>query len=167
MLDSLRVSLWKLASRLFPAYRGTGGRITHVEPDWSRVEVTLPLSLRTRNYVGTIFGGSMYGCVDPIYMLMLIRRLPSAYTVWDKAAEIRFEKPGRDTLHAEFEVSDAEVSDIRGSLSPGESLDREYTVELVDDEGVVHATVEKTLYVRQDRPEGLLGRVRSWLARGD
>lgn len=167
MLDDLRVSLWKLLFRLYPAYRGTGGRITHIEPDWSHVEVELPLSLRTRNYVGTIFGGSMYGAVDPIYMLMLIRRLPSAYTVWDKAAEIRFRKPGRDTLHAEFEVSDSEVSDIRESLSPGESLDREYTVELVDDEGVVHAEVEKTLYVRQDRPEGFVGRVRSWFARGD
>lgn len=105
----------------------------------------------------------MYGAVDPIYMLMLIHRLPSAYTVWDRAAEIRFEKPGRDTLTAEFEVSDAEVADIRESLSPGESLDREYTVELVDAEGVVHAEVEKTLYVRQNRPEGLVGRVRSWL----
>ena len=167
MLDDLRISLWKLLFRLYPAYRGTGGRITHIEPDWSRVEVSLPLSWRTKNYVGTIFGGSMYGAVDPIYLLMLIRRLPSAYTVWDKAASIQFEKPGRDTLHAEFEVSDSEVSDIRESLSPGDSLDREYTVELVDDEGVVHATVEKTLYVRQDRPEGVVGRVRSWFARGD
>ena len=51
-------------------------------------------------------------------------------------------------------MSDAEVADIRESLSPGESLDREYTVELVDAEGVVHAEVEKTLYVRQNRPRG-------------
>jgi acyl-coenzyme A thioesterase PaaI-like protein len=165
MLDGLRVSLWKLLFRLYPAYRGTGGRIAHIEPDWSRVTVELPLSWRTRNYVGTIFGGSMYGAADPIHMLMLIRRLGPAYTVWDKAAEIRFRKPGRDTLTAEFEVSDAECDAIRESLSPGESLDREYTVELVGGDGVVHAEVEKTLYVRQDRPEGALARVWSWLAR--
>jgi hypothetical protein len=35
----------------------------------------MPLSWRTRNYVGTIFGGSMNSAVDPIYMVILIRRL--------------------------------------------------------------------------------------------
>jgi acyl-coenzyme A thioesterase PaaI-like protein len=150
MLERLKVRLWKLAFRLFPAYRGTGGRVTHIEPDWSRVEVELPLSWRTRNYVGTIYGGSMYGCVDPIYMLMLIRRLGDDYTVWDKAAEIRFKQPGESTLYAAFELPDSEVDDIRESLAPGESLDREYQVELVDEAGVVHAEVDKTLYVRRD-----------------
>jgi hypothetical protein len=36
-------------------------------------------SWRTRNYVGTIFGGSMYSAVDPIYMVMLTRRLGKDY----------------------------------------------------------------------------------------
>ena len=150
MFERLRVRLWKLMFRLFPTYRGTGGRVTHIAPDWSRVEVELPLSLRTRNYVGTIYGGSMYGCVDPIYMLMLIQRLGDDYTVWDKAAEIRFRKPGEETLYAEFDLPDSEVKEIRSSLLPGESIDREYEVELVDEEGVVHAEIEKTLYVRRD-----------------
>lgn len=150
VLDTLRTLGWKLRFRLYPAYRGTGGRITHIEPDWSRVEVRLPLNWRTRNYVGTIFGGSMYGAVDPIYMLMLIRRLGEDYTVWDKAAEIRFLQPGEETLYATFELPDDEIRDIRASLSPGESLDREYAVELVNDAGDVHAEVDKTLYVRRD-----------------
>jgi acyl-coenzyme A thioesterase PaaI-like protein len=151
VLDSLRVSLWKLAFRLFPAYRGTGGRVTHIEPDWSRVEVAVPLSWRTRNYVGTTFGGSMYGAVDPIYMLMLIRRLGDDYTVWDRAAEIRFERPGRGTLYATFELPDREIEAVRASLAPGESTERVYDVALTDEDGVVHAEVGKTVYVRRDR----------------
>ncbi|RXK46975.1 DUF4442 domain-containing protein [Halorientalis pallida] len=147
MFDRLRVRLWKLAFRLFPAYRGTGGRVTHIEPDWSEVEVKVPRNLRTRNYVGTIFGGSMYGAVDPIYMLMLINRLGDDYVVWDKAAEIQFEKPGESDLYATFEITDAEVAAIRQALQEQESIDREYTVDLVDEGGVVHATVEKTLRV--------------------
>ena len=39
-------------------------------PRWSEVHVTIPLSLRTRNYVGTIFGGSMFSGTDPLFMLM-------------------------------------------------------------------------------------------------
>ncbi|WP_424016458.1 DUF4442 domain-containing protein [Halorientalis pallida] len=150
MFDRLRVRLWKLAFRLFPAYRGTGGRVTHIEPDWSEVHVKVPRNLRTRNYVGTIFGGSMYGAVDPIYMLMLINCLGDDYVVWDKAAEIRFKKPGESDLYATFEVSDAEIAEIERALEDEESIDREYTVDLVDEEGVVHATVEKTLHVSTD-----------------
>ena len=56
------------------------------------VRVKLPLNWRTRNYVGTIFGGSLYGAVDPVYMIMLMKVLGRDYVVWDKAASIRFRR---------------------------------------------------------------------------
>jgi acyl-coenzyme A thioesterase PaaI-like protein len=151
MFDRLRTRLWRLAFRFFPAYRGTGGRVTHIEPDWSEVRVKVPANWRTRNYVGTIFGGSMYGAVDPIYMLMLIRRLGDEYVVWDKEADVRFKKPGTTDLHATFELPDAELDAIRAGLENQDSVDRVYTVDLVDDEGVVHATVHKTLHISTDQ----------------
>jgi acyl-coenzyme A thioesterase PaaI-like protein len=150
MLDRFRARLWQLAFRLFPAYRGTGGRVTHIAPDWSEVRVRIPHSWRTRNYVGTVFGGSMYGAVDPIYMLMLINRLGDDYVVWDKAAEIRFKKPGESDLYATCTVPDEEVEAIRRALTDTDAIDREYGIDLVDDEGVVHATVEKTVHVSTD-----------------
>ncbi len=60
------------------------------------MRLELPLSWRTRNYMGTIFGGSIYSAVDPIYLLMLIRRLAPDFIVWDKAARIEFSetRPG-------------------------------------------------------------------------
>ena len=85
---STRLDRWKF--NLFPAYRGTGGRVTYIRGDWSEVRIVVPLSWRTRNYVGTIYGGSLYGAVDPIYMLMLMRSLGPEYVVWDKAAAIRY-----------------------------------------------------------------------------
>src|SRR5271155_5915288 len=100
MRESLRSALTRRLMNLVPAYFGTGGRLTYIADDWREVRVEIPLTVRTRNYVGTIFGGSMYGAVDPIYMLMLIRRLGPDYLVWDKAATIEFKKPGRETLHA-------------------------------------------------------------------
>ena len=35
-------------------------------------------------------------------MIMLIQNLGPGYAVWDKAATIRFLKPGRTTLYAKF-----------------------------------------------------------------
>lgn len=151
MSESLRTRLWRWGFNLFPAYRFGGGRVTYIRRDWQEIHVEVPLSWRTRNYVGTIFGGSIFAAVDPIYMMMLIKTLGDAYTVWDKAAEVRFERPGQSTLSAEFHLSDEELQSIRASLSPGESTERVYDIDLVDENAVVHATVEKTLYVKRDR----------------
>src|SRR6185436_3603428 len=103
---------------------------------------------RTRNYVGTIFGGSIYASVDPMYMIMLIRILGRGYLVWDKAATIRFRKPGRTTLFATFRLDDAELDAIRAAAAGGEPVNRAYVVELADSEGTVHASVEKVIYIR-------------------
>lgn len=135
---------------LFPAWRGTGARVDYIAEDWREVRVRLPLSWRSRNYVGTIFGGSLYGAVDPVLMIMLIQNLGPGYTVWDKAATIRFLKPGRTTLYAKFTLDEDELSEIRGLLASAPSVDRLYTVELKDSAGVAHARVEKTIHIRRN-----------------
>ncbi len=137
-----------------PAFRGTGARVTYMSGDWREVHVRLPLNWRTRNYVGTIFGGSLYGAVDPHYMIMLIKILGPDYVVWDKAATIRFKKPGRGTLFARFAISEEEIAEIRRLLETAPSIDRVYRVELTDAAGVVHAEVDKTIYIRRNaRPK--------------
>jgi hypothetical protein len=145
---------------LFPAYRGTGARITYMSADFREVRVRLPLSWRTRNYVGTIFGGSLYGAVDPIYMIMLIKILGTGYTVWDKAATIRFRRPGRTMLFARFLLDEAEIQTIRSLLESHPSIDRLYRVDLADAKGVVHASVDKTIYIRKERGAALADRLR-------
>jgi hypothetical protein len=144
---SSRILRWKF--NLFPAYRGTGAWVTYIAADFREVRIRLPLSWRTRNLVGTIFGGSLYGAADPIYMIMLIRLLGRDYVVWDKAAEIHFRKPGRTTLYAKFTVDDAELASIRDATASGDAIDRVYTVDLVDRQGVPHATITKTIYIRR------------------
>jgi hypothetical protein len=134
---------------LFRCYRGTGGRLKYIAEDWSEVRLELPLSWRTRNYVGTIFGGSLYSAVDPIYMLMLIHRLGPEFIVWDKAACIQFKKPGRETLHARFVVGDEELAAIRSALETQRSIDRTYIIDLMDGSGTVCTTVEKIIYIRR------------------
>ena len=134
---------------LFGCYRGTGARLKYITEDWSEIRLELPLSWRTRNYVGTIFGGSLYSAVDPIYMLMLIRRLGPEFIVWDKAATIQFKKPGRETLRARFVLPDEELAAIRSALNTERSVDRSYLIDLVDGSGTICATVEKIIYIRR------------------
>lgn len=149
MPESLKTKLFKLVFRFFPAYRGTGGRVTYIADNWQEVRVEIPLNWRTRNYVGTIYGGSMYGAVDPIYMLMLIKILGPEYIVWDKAAFIKFIKPGRGRLYATFRLDTPEIERIKAELEDQPKFERIYHVDIVDHNGTVHAIVDKTLYIRK------------------
>ncbi len=149
MPESSRSRLLRWKFNLVPAYRGTGARVAYIAGDFREVRIRLPLSWRTRNVVGTIFGGSLYGAVDPIFMIMLMQILGPDYIVWDKVATIRFRKPGKSTLHAIFTIDEAEVDAIRAATSTGHSVDRTYHVNLVDAAGVVHAEIEKVIYVKR------------------
>lgn len=151
MPESFRSRRFRWGFNFFPAFRGTGGRIAYIADDWREIRVRLPLSWRTRNYVGTIYGGSIYASIDPIYMLMLIKILGPEYTIWDKAAKIRFRKPGKNTLYADFQLSVDETEEIKRLAENAKSVDRIYNVELKDKNGVVHAQIEKTLYVAKKR----------------
>jgi hypothetical protein len=84
-----------------------------------------------------------------MYMIMLIHILGPAYTVWDKAAAIRFKKPGRSTLYARFLLDEVEIETIRRLLETAPAIDRVYTVELADASGAVHAVIEKTIHIRR------------------
>lgn len=154
MLTFIKRAFRKWHFNFFPAFRGTGGRVTYISDDWSEIKIKLPLNWRTTNYVGTIFGGSLYASVDPFYMLILIKILGPDYIVWDKTAKIQFLKPGRSTLYATFHIEDEEIQIIQKLLESERSIDRVYSVDLVDEKGGVHARIEKTIYIRKKDPHG-------------
>ncbi|MBS1271343.1 MAG: hypothetical protein MAGBODY4_00472 [Candidatus Marinimicrobia bacterium] len=136
---------------LFPAYRRTGARLTYLDSDWRRVDIKLPLNWRTKNYVGTMFGGCMFAAVDPIYMILLIKRLGNDYVVWDKSASIQFHRPGKTDLFASCELPDEEVAALRQRLETEVSIERTYRTELKNQDDEVCATVEKVIHIRKSK----------------
>lgn len=149
MTDSFKSRLMRWRFNLSPVYRRTGARITYISHDLREVRVKLPLNWKTKNYVGTIFGGSMYAAVDPLYMVMLINILGPEYIVWDKEASIKFKQPGRSTLRAEIKITKAETDYIRKTLKEQAKLDRTYQIELFDEAGAVCAVVEKIIHFKK------------------
>ncbi len=135
--------------RFYPPYLGAGVRITQMSDDFRQVEVEMRLRFWNRNYVGTHFGGSLYTMCDPFYMLMLIHHLGPDYIVWDKAASIRFKRPGKGTVKARFELSEEKVEEIRKSADTLGKIEPLFQVYVTDREGNVVAEVEKLLYVRR------------------
>ncbi|MGZ4815907.1 MAG: DUF4442 domain-containing protein, partial [Terriglobales bacterium] len=73
------------------------------------------------------------------------------YVVWDKSACIRFLRPGRGRVKAEFRITEQQLADIREQLERAETLEPAFTVEVRDESGEVVARVEKVLQVRKKR----------------
>jgi hypothetical protein len=118
-----------------------------VSPDLKRVVVRLPLQRNTKNGAGTLFGGSLYSATDPIYALLLALNLGPEFVVWDKSAAIRYRKPGREALTAEFVLGEDEVASIREAIERNGACDRTFTTRFCDPAGVVHTEVDKTVYI--------------------
>lgn len=138
---------------LWPPYLGAGIRVARSTPDWREIDVEMKLRSWNRNFVGTHYGGSLYSMADPFYMLMLIENLGPDYIVWDKTATIRFRKPGKGKVRAEFRLTEAEIAGIREKADTQDKVEPIFTVEVKDEAGVVVAQVEKVLHVRRkDRP---------------
>lgn len=144
---SWRPRMVRLGFNLHPAFRSTGGRVEYVARDLDHIRVRLPLNWRTRNLVGSIYGGSLFAITDGVHPMMLMSALGKDVIVWDKAASIRFKKPGLSTLYADFHLPPGEVEAIRAALQQIPELDRVYQIELKDRQGVVHAIVERTVYI--------------------
>ena len=135
--------------RIWPPFRGAGIRVTHVAEDFRSIDVEMPLRFWNRNYVGTHFGGSLYSMCDPFFMVMLIENLGPGYIVWDKAATIRFKKPGKGLVKAQFRLSAERVQEIRAQADTQGKIEPQFQVAVTDAEGNVIAEIDKLLYVRK------------------
>jgi acyl-coenzyme A thioesterase PaaI-like protein len=138
---------------LYPPFLGAGIRVVRISPDRRTFEVRMKLTFLNRNYVGTHFGGSLYAMCDPFFMLILIPALGSDYVVWDKAATVRFKRPGRGTVRATFHIPQERIEEIRRAADAGGKVEPMFKAEVVDQEGQVVVEVEKVLHVRRRRPE--------------
>src|SRR5574343_1354687 len=144
-----RARMVRMGFNFHPAFRGTGGRVTHVAQDLRHIRVRLPLSWRTKNIVGSLYGGSLFAITDGAHPMMLMAALGDGYIVWDKAASIRYQKPGYTTPYADFTLTNEELAEIRRRLAEHPELEQTFLVELKDAHGVVHTVVERTVYIAE------------------
>ena len=137
----------KIRFNLFPAYRRSGGRVCFLSSDWKEIHIKIGLNWTTRNYVGSVFGGSIYAALDPIYMVQLINILGENYIVWDKSAEIKFIKPIKKTVYARFLLNDDLLEEIKEKVRNEQKYIFNLKVCFEDENKTIYAESTKTIYV--------------------
>ncbi len=145
--ENFKSKATRIGINFFPAYRRTGGRIYFLSDDWRDIHLTLGLTWKTKNYVGTVFGGSIYGAIDPIYMIQLLKILGSEYVVWDKSAVINFLKPIKKSVFARFLITDEILSEIISKVKSHQKYSIELKTNFQDGNGIIYAEVIKTIYI--------------------
>lgn len=140
--------LFKYGFNLSPMYRRSTGRIIEVSENLHDVKVKIPISWKNKNYVNSIFGGSLFSAVDPIPMVQLINLIGDEYIVWDKSAEILFKKPARENVYATFNYTQQELTEIVNDVSMNnETLIQKETNITNLDGSIIYCTVSKTIYI--------------------
>ena len=145
----LRQKFLEKIINFYGPYLGAGVKLRYMSKDFRKCDVEMKLTFYNKNYVGTQFGGSLYSMTDPWYMLMLIKNLGQDYIVWDKAAHIRFRKPGRGNVFAHFEITQEVIDDIKSEVETSVKMDKHFKVEIRDEDDQVIAEVEKVIYIRK------------------
>ncbi|TAH18669.1 MAG: DUF4442 domain-containing protein [Cytophagales bacterium] len=145
--ESFKTWRFRTVMNLYPMFFGTGGKITLISADWREVNVHLGLSLWTRNYVKTIFGGSMFSASDPFYMLMLMHNLGKEYVVWDKSAQIRFRRPAKEGISTQFVLKEELIEEVKAKIAIQGEADFTFMVQWFNKEGKIVSEIERLVYV--------------------
>jgi Domain of unknown function (DUF4442) len=149
----IKRNILKRFIRFYPPFLGAGIRVHRISQDLRTIEVHMPLRFWNKNYVGTHFGGSLYTMCDPFFMLILINNLGPDYIVWDKAATIRFKKPGKGLVKAVFHIPAERIAEIRAQADAHGKIEPQFHTVVTDPDGNVIAEVDKLLHVRKKKPD--------------
>ncbi|NMH89246.1 DUF4442 domain-containing protein [Flavivirga sp. Y03] len=139
--------IYKYGFNLSPMYRRSTGKVIEVSNNLHDVKIKIPISFKNRNFVGSIFGGSLFSATDPIYMIQLMNILGDNYIVWDKEATIKYKRPAKENVYTEFSFSLEEIKNIKTQIAKKGELNVTKTTHIVNKENIVIAEVIKTIYV--------------------
>lgn len=135
--------------RFWPPYFGTGIRVSGYNRDLTEITVKMKLGFYNRNIVGVHFGGSLYSMCDPFFMFMMMIALGENFIVWDKAADIKFIRPGRGLVQAIFKLEAADIEMVKEHAIKNGVVEPVYEARITDEKGDLVALVHKKLYVKK------------------
>lgn len=138
---------------LWPPFLFAGICVERIAADWRSARVRLCSFPLTKNINGSQYGGSLFSMTDPIYTTLLLASLGhDKYYVWDKAAEIDYQKPGRGAVFFEATLTPDFLEEIRQATKDGSKYLPMIKGRIFDHKGDTVAEVTRTLYIRL-RPE--------------
>jgi len=142
----------RLYLNFYPPLFFQRAKVTEVDPNYRWLKVRLKRSLLNRNLNGSAFGGSIYSAGDPWYPILYWQALARegiAIQGWLKASTVDYKKPARSNLIYEFRIAEDDLDRARDRLNRFGYSVHTNTVDAIDAEGDVCATMECVSYLRR------------------
>lgn len=120
-------------------------------PNFLGVEVKIYKSFLNKNYNRSIFGGTIFTATDPFYAILFdqaLQRRGFKCRVWLKSAQIQYLKPGRSNLSFTLQITEADLQEAEAQLHAVGKFVKAYPIELFDANGLLCATVQNEVYIR-------------------
>ncbi len=141
-------TIFKYGFNISPMYRRSTGKIIEASDDLYNVKVKIPISYKNKNYVGSIFGGSLFSATDPVFMIQLMNILGNDYVVWDKSATIKFKRPAKENSYVDFIFTEDEIQQIKERVKEEKEIDLSKEINITNKEAsTVYAEVSKIIYI--------------------
>ncbi|XDD50755.1 PaaI family thioesterase [Leptospira sp. WS92.C1] len=132
-----------------PVYWRCGGRVVNYSKDFLNMKVKLPFKHKTRGWMGTHFGGSLYAFVDPIPLLLLKYNLGENYILWDTNGAIQYLKATSQDVFAEIKILPETLNQIQEECHRKKKTLLNLNIDIQEKNGDLVAKVGKTIYVRR------------------
>ena len=146
----MKIEWQKVRERFINFYPPLMGAGIHSDTiDKNTIHVEMKLTPLNQNLFKSHFGGSLYAMCDPWFVIILMHALGVEYAVWDKFASIQFIHPGRGIVKATFHIPPERIEEIRREADQKQKAEPVFSVDVLDDQDLAIAHVEKMLYVRK------------------
>lgn len=80
-------------------------------------------------------------------MIQLMNILKDDYIVWDKEVTIKYKRPAKENVYAEFTFSHQEINEIKSKVLNKGEFNLVKTFNIVNTKNDVFAEVTKTIYI--------------------
>lgn len=142
----------KWVLRTYPPFFFQRIWVKKIHEGFTGLDMKIRKSFLNINANKTIFGGTIFSSIDPVYPILLDQAFKAKgmknTVAWLKSAKIDYLKPGRTTLEFSVRLKDDEIEDSYRIIQEEGKVIKTFTTEIFDKQGVKCAICQSEIYIR-------------------
>lgn len=142
----------KWVLRTYPPFFFQRIWVKKIHEGFKGIDVKIHKSIFNINANKTIFGGTIFSAIDPIYPILLDQTFKAKgmknTVAWLKSAKIDYLKPGRVNLEFSVRLNDEEIEESFKIIQEQGKVIKSFTTEIFDKNGNKCAVCQSEIYIR-------------------
>lgn len=138
--------------RFYPPFFFQRIWVVKIYKDYTGLELKIYKSIFNINTNKSIFGGTIFSAIDPVYPLLfnsiLIHRGYRRTISWLKSAQIQYIKPGTSTLYLQVRIREDEIDEIQQTIQKEGKVVKTFSSNITDKHGDICAVSHNEIYIR-------------------